>query len=439
MAEEIINQIDLEYEIKNLRQQLLEKENQLAELIQRQREKAPPSTPPRLLTNDEITRYSRQLILPDFGGIQSQLKLKNTSFLIVGAGGLGCPAGQYLASAGAGTIGIVDYDDVEKNNLHRQILHTEQTIGIPKVLSAKIAMQRINSAVKVNTYQCQMSSENSLEIIEEYDVILDCSDNVATRYLLNDACVMKGKPLVSGSALQFDGMLTVYNFNGGPCYRCLFPVPPPPESVTNCGDGGVLGAVTGVIGSLQALEAIKVALDFGDTLSGRLLLFDAVKSMFRNIKLRSKRKDCDVCSDHPIVTRLINYEHFCGMRASDKDFALSILHPNHRLSAFDYEELSKTQEHLLIDVRSPVEFEMCRLDNSINIPLKTLLDDSKLSEIQAQIETNNKPVVVLCRRGNDSQIAVDHLRNKIKNCSARDIIGGLYAWQKLVDANFPIY
>lgn len=428
----------LEAEIEVLRLQLIEKENQLSELKRCQLENAPPPSAPRLLTNDEIARYSRQLILPEFGGVHGQLKLKNTSFLIVGAGGLGCPAAQYLASAGVGTIGLVDYDDVEKSNLHRQILHTEQFVGIPKVLSAKNALLKINSGVKIETYHRQMHSENTLDIIDQYDVILDCSDNVATRYLLNDACVMKGKPLVSGSALQFDGQLTVYNFHGGPCYRCLFPVPPPPETVTNCGDGGVLGAVTGVIGSHQALEAIKVALDMGDTLSGRLLLFDGMKSMFRNIKLRAKRKDCDVCSDNPFVTRLINYEHFCGMRASDKEFSLSILHANHRMTALEYKELAKEQ-HILIDVRSPVEFEMCRLDNSINIPLKHILDDSQITDIQSLVQCDKMPVVVLCRRGNDSQIAVEHLRNKLKSCSVKDIRGGLYAWQKAVDPSFPIY
>ncbi|XP_055905989.1 adenylyltransferase and sulfurtransferase MOCS3-2 [Eupeodes corollae] len=429
----------LQIEIEKLRLQLLEKEDKLKELkVLQVQNSLPPPSESRLLTNDEIARYSRQLILPDFGGVQGQLKLKKTSFLIVGAGGLGCPAAHYLAAAGAGTIGIVDYDVVEINNLHRQILHTEQNVGLLKVHSAKFALNSNNASCKIITYARQINSDNTLQTIEDFDVILDCSDNVATRYLLNDACVMKGKPLVSGSALQFDGQLTVYNLNGGPCYRCLFPVPPPPETVTNCGDGGVLGAVTGVIGSLQALEAIKIALDLGDTLSGRLLLFDGTKSVFRNIKLRAKRKDCDVCSENPMVTRLINYEHFCGMRASDKDFALSILHESHRMSALEYKNLSKEQ-HLLIDVRSPVEFEMCRLDNSINIPLKNILDGSRINEIQSKIQSDNMPVVVLCRRGNDSQIAVDHLRNKLKSCRVKDIIGGLYAWQRKVDRNFPIY
>ncbi|XP_055852800.1 adenylyltransferase and sulfurtransferase MOCS3-2 [Episyrphus balteatus] len=429
----------LEMEVESLRLQLLEKENELAELKRLQQQNDSPPTPPRLLTNDEIARYSRQLILPEFGGVHGQLKLKKSSFLIVGAGGLGCPAAQYLAAAGAGTIGLVDYDDVEKSNLHRQILHSEHFVGIPKVLSAKSALLKNNSSSNIVTYHKQMSNDNTLEIVEQYDVILDCSDNVATRYLLNDACVIKGKPLVSGSALQFDGQLTVYNFNGGPCYRCLFPVPPPPETVTNCGDGGVLGAVTGVIGSLQALEAIKVALNLGDTLSGRLLLFDGTKSIFRNIKLRAKRKDCYVCSEHPFVTRLINYEQFCGMRASDKDFSLAILPVKHRMSALKYNNVYSKEEHLLIDVRSPVEFEMCRLDNSINIPLKNILDDSRVNEILSQVKSDVMPVVVICRRGNDSQLAVDHLRHKIQSYQLKDIIGGLYAWQKKVDPSFPIY
>ncbi|KAH8259024.1 hypothetical protein KR038_007815 [Drosophila bunnanda] len=399
---------------------------------------SPTRTPHTKLTNDDIARYSRQLILPDFG-VQGQLKLKNSSVLIVGMGGLGCPAAQYLATAGCGRLGLVDYDHVERSNFHRQILHSETRTGWTKPDSARYALLELNPHCEINSHVRLLNRFNALDIIQSYDVVLDCSDNVATRYLLSDACVMLRKPLVSGSALKMDGQLTVYNYGNGPCYRCLYPVPPPKESVTNCGDGGVLGAVTGTIGAMQALEAIKVIVGLGDVLAGRLLIFDGSTSLFRNIRIRNKRPNCHVCSAQPLITQLIDYEMFCGMRADDKDAEQHLLSKEERLKVKDYHEMLQTQPHLLIDVRPPAEFEICQLPGAVNVPLAEILDDSYIKRFGSQLEDKELPIILLCRRGNDSQIAVQHVRSRFPMHSIRDLIGGLHAWTKKVDPNFPIY
>ncbi|XP_043658158.1 adenylyltransferase and sulfurtransferase MOCS3 [Drosophila teissieri] len=390
------------------------------------------------LTNDDIARYSRQLILPDFG-VQGQLKLKNSSVLIVGLGGLGCPAAQYLAAAGCGRLGLIDYDEVERSNFHRQILHSEDRCGMSKAESARIALLELNPHCEIHCHSRLLYSQNALHIIRGYDVVLDCSDNVPTRYLLSDACVMLRKPLVSGSALKMDGQLTVYNYANGPCYRCIYPVPPPPEAVTNCGDGGVLGAVTGTIGAMQALEAIKVIVGLGDVLAGRLLIFDGSSSLFRNIRIRSKRPNCHVCSAQPLITELIDYEMFCGMHATDKDNPLQLLSSDERLSVTDYQAKLQAQPHLLIDVRPTAEFEICQLPEAVNVPLVEILDDSYLKRFGKQLEDKELPIILLCRRGNDSQIAVQHVRNRFPMHSVRDLIGGLHAWTNSVDPSFPIY
>ncbi|XP_017075870.2 adenylyltransferase and sulfurtransferase MOCS3 [Drosophila eugracilis] len=390
------------------------------------------------LTNDDIARYSRQLILPDFG-VQGQLKLKSSSVLIVGLGGLGCPAAQYLAAAGCGHLGLIDYDEVERSNFHRQILHSEARCGMSKAESARIALLELNPHCEIRCHSRLLYSQNAMHIIRGYDVVLDCSDNVPTRYLLSDACVMLRKPLVSGSALKMDGQLTVYSYGNGPCYRCIYPVPPPPEAVTNCGDGGVLGAVTGTIGAMQALEAIKVIVGLGDVLAGRLLIFDGTSGIFRNIRIRSKRPNCHVCSAQPLITELIDYEMFCGMHATDKDNPLQLLTADERLSVGEYHEKLQAQPHLLIDVRPTAEFEICQLPDAVNVPLVEILDDSYLKRFPKQLEDKELPIVLLCRRGNDSQIAVQHVRNRFPMHSVRDLIGGLHAWTNSVDPSFPIY
>lgn len=286
-----------------------------------------------------------------------------------------------------------------------------------------------------------------MTIVDGYNVVLDATDNVASRYLLNDLCVLTGKPLVSGSALRFEGQLTVYNWAGGPCYRCLFPKPPPPEMVTNCSDGGVLGAVPGVIGVLQALEAIKIVSGAGTTLSQRLLMFDGLDGTFRNVKLRPSQTSCAVCGEKPSIDKLIDYEQFCGARASDKDKALSLLKKEERINVKEYKSVvSSGQPHLLLDVRLPVELEICQLPNTTNIPLSSLLSEDSLTLIKEKVTTLQKaespvPVFVLCRQGNDSQRAVRMLQEKLLELPVelRDIEGGLRAWTRLVDSSFPLY
>ncbi|XP_022799067.1 adenylyltransferase and sulfurtransferase MOCS3-like isoform X2 [Stylophora pistillata] len=286
------------------------------------------------LTKDEILRYSRQLILPEIG-VKGQIKLCNASVLVVGAGGLGCPVAQYLAAAGVGHIGTVDYDTVEISNLHRQVLHTESRVNISKAESIKIQIHQ---------------------------------------YLLNDACILAGKPLVSGSALRFEGQLTVYNHDGGPCYRCLFPKPPPPESVGNCSDNGVLGPVPGVIGTLQALEAIKIIVGTKSSYSQKMLIYDALDGRFLTIKLRPRQSNCAVCGDNPSIRKLMDYELFCGASATDKTPSLEILQEQQRISVHEYKRLiDECSPHILLDVREPVELEICSLPvETLNIPLRVL-------------------------------------------------------------------
>ncbi|XP_067213846.1 adenylyltransferase and sulfurtransferase MOCS3 isoform X2 [Linepithema humile] len=400
------------------------------------------------LNNDEINRYSRQLLLTEIG-VQGQKTIKDSSVLIVGAGGLGCPAALYLACAGLGHIGIVDYDNVEINNLHRQLLYTETSVGTAKVTAAAESINRLNSYIKVTPYKIQLDSENALDIIKNYDVVIDATDNVATRYLLNDACVLSGKPLVSGSALRFEGHLSVFNYKG-PCYRCIFPEPPPPETVTNCGDGGVLGAAVGTIGVLQALETLKIILNIPDVLSGRLLLFDGIKTKFHNVCLRPKNADCAICGEHRIICKLIDYEEFCGAKANDKEINLDLLKKEERISVEEYNQIIKDdlKSHILIDVRSPEEYQICHLQHSINIPFTQLHKDRSLKLIRDNIKKIEKrhihgptDMYLLCRRGNDSQKAVQYLKTLLAEDTLRikDIIGGIHAWSKKIDSTFPRY
>ncbi|XP_066583419.1 adenylyltransferase and sulfurtransferase MOCS3-like isoform X2 [Prorops nasuta] len=374
-----MNEEELVNEINELRELLQKKEASLCSL--REKNETFQSCG---LTNTEICRYSRQIFVEDFG-VQGQLKLKGAKVLIVGTGGLGCPAALYLASAGIGCIGLVDYDNVEINNLHRQVLYTETDIGVPKVTAAAERLHRLNSNIKIIPYNIQLSSVNCLEIIKQYDIILDATDNVATRYLLNDACVIAKKPLVSGSALRLEGQLTVYNYNG-PCYRCIFPNPPAPETVTNCGDGGVLGTAVGIIGVLQALETMKIILNKPNVLSGQLLLFDGADARFSKVKLRLRNKNCAICGEHPEIKQLIDYEQFCGAKANDKEPNLQILVTEDRISVQEYNKIKiENVPNLLIDVRSAEEFQLCKLDHSMNIPFNQMHFDSSLERIKSQI------------------------------------------------------
>ncbi|XP_077405096.1 adenylyltransferase and sulfurtransferase MOCS3 [Vanacampus margaritifer] len=412
-----------------------------------------PLTDTAALSNEDIMRYSRQLLLPELG-VQGQLNLFKTSVLIVGCGGLGCPLAQYLAAAGIGRLGLLDYDEVELSNLHRQVLHGEENQGQTKALSAANAVRRLNSTVECIPYHLQLSPENALQLFQQYDIVADCSDNVPTRYLVNDACVLSGKPLVSASALRMEGQLTVYNYDGGPCYRCIYPVPPPPETVTNCSDGGVLGVVPGIMGCLQALEVLKIASGYGSSCGQQLVMFDAQSARFRSIRLRPKLSGCVVCGKEPSVTQLVDYEAFCGSAATDKCRRLNILSRDQRITVQDYKSIVDNAEpHLLLDVRPLVEVDICHLPSSLNIPLSSLeqrksehmqLLQQRIGQLKQQmVGVCWPPVYVICKMGNDSQKAVQILGkmsgSEVDNVEVKDICGGLMAWAHWIDAKFPQY
>ncbi|XKL66680.1 hypothetical protein PGB90_010100 [Kerria lacca] len=428
----------LEEEIEFLSKQLQEKKELLEAIRHNQNEEKQNED----ISSAEISRYSRQIILPSLG-LNGQKRLKNSSVLIVGIGGLGCPAALYLVSAGVGHIGLIDYDKVEINNLHRQVLHSENDIGLLKTNSASAKLKRLNKNVKMTNHKCQLTSDNSISIVSQYDIILDATDNVATRYLLNDTCVFVKKPLVSGSALQMEGQLTIYNHLSSPCYRCLYPHPPPPNTVNNCSSSGVLGPVCGVIGVLQALEAIKLILNLEETLSGRMLLFDGYDTTFRCIKLRKKKLDCDICGINPKIKHLMDYEQFCGSSANDKNTYISLIDKTERITVNDLYKIRLTLEpHILIDVRSNSEYNMCHLPNSLNIHVNSLEKD--INCINKKIEdlkqnSDDPKIIFICRRGNDSQLAVKLLKTKLNTQNIIDVEGGLHAWSIKIDNNFPLY
>ncbi|KAL3500149.1 hypothetical protein ACH5RR_039242 [Cinchona calisaya] len=402
------------------------------------------------LASDMIYRYSRQLLLPSFG-VQGQANLLKSSVLVIGAGGLGSPALLYLAACGVGRIGIVDHDVVELNNLHRQIIHGEAYIGRSKVESAAAACRAINSTVEIVELKEAFRTTNALDIVRKYDIVIDATDNVPSRYMINDCCVVLGKPLISGAALGLEGQLTVYNYNGGPCYRCLFPTPPPTTACQRCADSGVLGVVPGVIGCLQALEAIKVASYVGEPLSGRMLLFDALAGRLRIVKIRGRSLQCEACGENEALTeeqfREIDYEIFTQTSLSTVPLKLNLLPVGSRISSKEYRErVVKGEVHVLVDVRPAHHYKIVSLPKSINIPLPSL--EARLPEITSALVNkddsknasidSNVSLYVICRRGNDSQRAVQYL-HKMGFSSAKDIIGGLESWAHDVDPNFPTY
>ncbi|KAM5304405.1 adenylyltransferase and sulfurtransferase MOCS3 [Glossophaga mutica] len=413
-----------------------------------------PLPPKAALTRDEILRYSRQLVLPELG-VQGQLRLTAASVLVVGCGGLGCPLAQYLAAAGVGRLGLVDYDVVEMSNLPRQVLHGEALAGQAKVFSAAASLRSLNSAVECVPYAQALTPATALDLVRRYDVVADCSDNAPTRYLVNDACVLAGRPLVSASALRFEGQITVYHYDGGPCYRCVFPQPPPADTVTNCADGGVLGVVTGVLGCLQALEVLKIAAGLGPSYSGRLMLFDALRGRFRCIQLRSRRPDCAACGEQPTVTDLQDYEAFCGSSATDKCRSLQLLSPEERVSVTDYKQhLDSGSPHVLLDVRPQVEVDICRLPHALHIPLRHLerRDAESLRLLGEAIQKGKQgtqegaalPIYVICKLGNESQKAVKILQTlpavqELGSLTVQDVVGGLMAWAAKIDGTFPQY
>ncbi|KAJ3613040.1 hypothetical protein NHX12_019296 [Muraenolepis orangiensis] len=450
-------------EVSRLKARLLEKENELDVLKNKLAQLEKNGTPfielndkvttltplgSKALSNQDIVRYSRQLLLPELG-VRGQQNLSQSSVLVVGCGGLGCPLALYLAAAGIGRLGLLDYDEVELSNLHRQVLHREESQGQAKALSAATAVNRLNSTIECVPYHLQLSSKNALPLIQQYDIVADCSDNVPTRYLVNDACVISGKPLVSASALRMEGQLTVYNYHGGPCYRCLYPVPPPAETVTNCSDGGVLGVVPGIMGCLQALEVIKIASGQGSSCGQQLVMFDALDTRFRSIRLRPRQPGCAVCGENPSVTQLLDYEALCGSAATDKCRRLNLLSKDQRITVQEYKAiLDSATSHLLLDVRPPVEVDICQLPSSLNIPL-TGLQRGNGDHIQLLKESIRRtkgqmsgdgllPVYVICKLGNDSQKAVQ-LLEKMDDITVKDICGGLMAWSQKIDLTFPQY
>ncbi|KAL2470707.1 Adenylyltransferase and sulfurtransferase MOCS3 [Abeliophyllum distichum] len=402
------------------------------------------------LSADMVYRYSRHLLLPSFG-VEAQANLLKSSVLVIGAGGLGSPALLYLTACGVGRVGIVDHDVVELNNLQRQIIHKESNIGRSKVESAAAACRAINSTVQIVEHKEAFRTSNALEIMSKYDIVIDATDNVPSRYMINDCCVVLGKPLISGAALGLEGQLTVYNYNGGPCYRCLFPTPPPTTACQRCSDSGVLGVVPGVIGCLQALEAIKVAAAVGEPLSGRMLLLDALSARIRVVKIRGRSLQCEACGENATMTahhfRYFDYEKFTQSPLSTSPLKLNLLPEDARITSKEYNErVVKGEAHVLVDVRPAHHCKIVSLPNSINIPLGSL--EGRLSEISASLEREggNKSVdasrgpslYVICRRGNDSQRAVEYL-HKMGFTSAKDIIGGLESWAHDVDPKFPTY
>jgi adenylyltransferase/sulfurtransferase len=354
---------------------------------------------------------------------------------VVGCGGLGCPAAAYLAAAGVGRLGLADHDSVELSNLHRQVLHTQARLGTPKALSLATSLAALNPSIQLVPHVLALSSANALDIVGQYDVILDCTDNVATRYLLNDACLLAGRALVSGSALRWEGQLTVYNWQArGPTYRCLYPRPPPAAAVTNCSDGGVLGAVPGVIGCLQALEAVKMLAGLQPSYSGSLLLFDGLEGRARVVKLRPRREGAEAA-----VTELIDYEQFCGAAAGDDvEARAEVLEPGDRVGPRQLAEVrAGAAPHLLVDLRPEVEQEMCGLPGALALPLTTLRRGGQV--VTELLQGGRLPLYLICRRGNDSQEGVQAVRALLPGATVRDVRGGLHAWAAKVDPSFPVY
>ncbi|HEV2949199.1 MAG TPA: molybdopterin-synthase adenylyltransferase MoeB [Gemmataceae bacterium] len=381
------------------------------------------------LTPREVARYSRHLIMPEVG-MEGQKRLKASSVLLIGAGGLGSPLGLYLAAAGVGRIGIVDFDVVDFSNLQRQVLHGTSDVGRPKLQSAKERLHAINPEVQVDLYETRLTSANAIQIMTPYDIVIDGTDNFPTRYLVNDACVLLKKPNVYGSIFRFDGQASVFYPPQGPCYRCLYPEPPPPGEVPSCAEGGVLGILPGLIGCIQATEGVKLILGKGSSLIGRLLLYDALQMKFQEFKVRRNPK-CPMCGDKPTITQLIDYEQFCGVRgqetpaaaSADSDLEITVDELKKRLDRND--------RVFILDVRNPEEFQICRIPGSTLLPLPEL--PQRFREL-----SQDQEMVIHCKSGMRSLKATNFLRQqgfrKVKNLK-----GGILAWATSIDPTMPKY
>ncbi|MCY4029908.1 MAG: molybdopterin-synthase adenylyltransferase MoeB [Acidobacteria bacterium] len=386
------------------------------------------------LSNQEVARYSRHLIMPEVG-MDGQLKLKAASVLCIGAGGLGSPVAMYLAAAGVGRIGLVDFDVVDYSNLQRQIIHGTPDVGRRKLDSARDTLRAINPEVEIETHEVALSSANALDLLGGYDVIVDGTDNFPTRYLVNDACVLLGTPNAYGSIFRFEGQASVFGAKDGPCYRCLYPEPPPPGLVPSCAEGGVLGILPGVIGTIQATEAVKLIIGRGEPLIGRFLVYDALRMRFRELRLR-KDPDCPVCGDQPTVTELIDYEQFCGVAPAAPDTGTAGAGP--AADAADEATVEQLKARIdradgvfILDVREPQEFQICRIPGSTLIPLGEL--PKRLGELEGRGE-----MIVHCKSGVRSAKAVKLLREAGFD-GARNLRGGILRWIDAVDPSLPKY
>ena len=389
---------------------------------------------PPALSNAEVARYSRHLIMPEVG-MDGQLKLKAASVLCIGAGGLGSPAALYLAAAGVGRLGIVDFDVVDYSNLHRQVIHGTPDVGRPKLDSARDRLSAINPEVRVETHEVALSSGNALDLLGGYDVVVDGTDNFPTRYLVNDACVLLGKPNAYGSIFRFEGQASVFAAPGGPCYRCLYPEPPPPGLVPSCAEGGVLGILPGVVGTIQATEAVKLIMGVGEPLVGRFLIYDALRMRFRDLKLR-RDPDCPVCGDRPTVTELIDYEQFCGVTptaggsdggAGEGTAPAGDVATVEQLKA----QLDRSDDVFILDVREPQEHRICAIPGSTLIPLGDL--PARLHELEGRGE-----MIVHCKSGARSARAVKLLR-EAGFAGAKNLRGGILRWIDAIDPSLPKY
>ncbi|KIL92905.1 hypothetical protein FAVG1_04086 [Fusarium avenaceum] len=404
------------------------------------------------LDNHEYERYSRQMIVPNFG-LQGQLRLRKAKVLLVGAGGLGCPAAAYLAGSGIGTIGLVDGDEVEVSNLHRQVAHSTGRVGMSKVQSAITYLKDLNPTITYHAHNTHLTPQNAQDIVSGYDLVLDCTDHPTSRYLISDICVLLAKPLVSASAFQTSGQLIVLNNppGKGPCYRCVFPTPPPPDSVVGCGEGGIIGPIVGTMGVLQALEAIKLITRgdleiHGEAKTPMLLLFTGTADTpFRSVRMRGRRKTCLACGDENGLTleelrTSMDYVQFCGVRQP-----VQLLKPNERVTAKEYETLSKLEDKktLLVDVREREHFDLCNISGSVNIPISRFM--SARGEATPEGWPNDlspsTPIYFVCRVGNDSQIAAQKVKDLgLGNDGERfigDISGGIKSWKDTVDPTVP--
>ena len=386
------------------------------------------AAPPATLTNEEIQRYSRHLILPEVG-MDGQLKLKQAKVLLVGTGGLGSPMALYLAAAGVGTLGLVDFDVVDVTNLQRQVIHGTRDVGRKKIDSAEATLREINPNVNIVRHEVALTSDNALDIIRDYDIVADGTDNFPTRYLVNDACVLLRKPNAYGSIFRFEGQASVFAMEDGPCYRCLYPEPPPPGLVPSCAEGGVLGILPGVVGLIQATEVVKLILGKGETLKGRLVLYDALNMKFRELKLR-RNPECPVCGDHPTVTALIDYQQFCGIpqqaAAQKAETTLLEIEPTELKQKID-----RGDKFVLVDVREPHEWQIAQIPTAKLIPLGDVA--KRMGELNPADE-----IVVHCRSGVRSAKAAQlMIESGFKN--VKNLKGGILAWSDKVDPSVPKY